>query len=146
MEIARSNLHRHHAANRIIHPNQINDMIFVEEIDFVFDTLLVERLQNHVAGAVGGVAGPHDRFARIFIGMAAKTALGDFAIGEAVKRQPHMFQFNNSRDGFFTQHIDGILIGQVIRAFNGVIGVPFPTVFFHICQGCANAALCRARM
>ena len=45
----------------IVDPDQVDDMEFIIKIDVVFDALLVERLQDHVAGAVSGVTGAVNR-------------------------------------------------------------------------------------
>ena len=78
------------AANGVIDPNQVNHLVFVVEIYFVFDALLIQRLQNHMAGAVGRVTRPHHRFAGVVVGVATKTALRNFAVWKTVKWQSHV--------------------------------------------------------
>ena len=48
-------------------------IVLVEEVDVVLDALLVERLDDHVAGAVGGVAGAADRRSRRNCGCGRRT-------------------------------------------------------------------------
>ena len=55
-------------------------MEFVVEFDIVFYTLLVERLQDHVTGAIGGVAGPADWHTGDIVGVSAEGALGNTPI------------------------------------------------------------------
>ena len=43
--------------------DQIHDVKFIEEIHVGFDALLVQRLQNHMAGPVSSMAGPPHRAA-----------------------------------------------------------------------------------
>ena len=40
----------------VLDDEQVDDMVLVEELDLVLDALLVQRLQDHVPGAVGGEA------------------------------------------------------------------------------------------
>jgi hypothetical protein len=47
----------------------------------VLDALLEQRLQDHVAGAVGGVAGAAYRRLAVAGGVAAEPALVDPALG-----------------------------------------------------------------
>ncbi len=74
------------AAYGIAGAQQLDDVELVEEVDPVFDALLVERLQDHVAGAVSGVAGAHDRLAGVVVGVAPEAPLGDAAVGQTVER------------------------------------------------------------
>jgi hypothetical protein len=108
---------------------QVDHVILVEEADAVLDALLVQRLQDHVTGAVGCMTGAPNRFAGHSIGMPAKRALGDLTIRRPVKRQAHVFQLIDSRHGLITHELDGVLVAQVIRAFNCIVGVPFGMVF-----------------
>ena len=43
-------------------------------------------------------------------------------------------------------HLHGILITEVVAAFDRVVGVPLPMILLHVAQGRANPALRRARM
>ena len=56
-------------------------MVLVEEADAVLDALLVERLEDHVAGAVGREAGPPDRALAEVAGVAAEAPLVDPPVG-----------------------------------------------------------------
>ena len=47
---------RHHAARLAIVDEQVEHHVFVEEVHLVLDRLLIHRLQDHMAGAVSGVA------------------------------------------------------------------------------------------
>ena len=58
---------------------QIDDVVLVVEPARRLDALLVQRLQDHVAGPVGGEAGaPHGGLA-VVAGMATEPALVDLA-------------------------------------------------------------------
>ena len=141
MHLAGGQLDRNHARGRPVDHQQVNRLEFVEEGHVVFHALLVERLQDHVTGAVGRMAGPPDRFAGHVIGMPAKRALGDLAIRRPVEGQAHVFQFVDGRHGLIAHELDRILVAQVIRAFDGIVGVPFGMVFFLAAERCADATL-----
>ena len=49
----------HAAAGAVLVHDQVEREIFDEELDVVLQALLVERVQDGVAGAVGGGAGAH---------------------------------------------------------------------------------------
>jgi hypothetical protein len=61
VQLAGGHLVGHHAAARRRLEEQVQHLELVEEVDAVLDALLVERLQDHVAGAVGRVAGAAHR-------------------------------------------------------------------------------------
>ena len=54
-------------------------MVLVVEPDAVLDALLVERLEDHVAGPVGGEARAADGALAVVAGVAAEAALVDLA-------------------------------------------------------------------
>ena len=116
----------------------------VEELDVVLDAVLVERLQDHVAGAVGGVTGPAHRCLAVVAGVAAEPALVDAALGRAVERHPHLLEVEHRVDGLLGHDLDGVLVGEVVAALDGVEGVPLPVVLFDVGQCGAHAALGRA--
>jgi hypothetical protein len=70
-------LPRHHAAAcALVVNDQIDREIFDEELDVVAETLLIERVDDRVAGPVGGGAGAPSRITIAVIGhMAAKRPL-----------------------------------------------------------------------
>ena len=67
--------------------HQVEHVELVEELDLVLDALLVERLQDHVAGAVGGEARAADGGLAVVARVPAEAALVDPALGGAVERQ-----------------------------------------------------------
>ena len=116
----------------------------VEELDVVLDAVLVQRLQDHVAGAVGGVTGPAHRRLAVVAGVPAEPALVDAALGGAVERHPHLLEVEHRVDGFLAHDLDGVLVGEVVAALDGVEGVPLPVVLFDVGQRRAHPALRRA--
>ena len=120
---------------------EVQRVELVEELDVVLDAVLVQRLQNHVAGAVGGVTGPAHRGLAVVAGVPAEAALVDPALGGPVERHPHLFQVEHRVDGFLAHHLDRVLVGEIVAALDGVEGVPFPVVVLDVGQRRAHAAL-----
>ncbi len=108
------------------------------------DAVLVQRLQDHVAGAVRGVAGPaHGRLA-VLGGVAAESALVDLALGRAVERQAHVLEVDDRVDGLLREDLGRVLVDQVVAALHRVEGVPLPAVLLHVGERGGHAALRRA--
>ena len=59
---------------------EVDDVVLVVELDPVLDALLVERLEDHVAGPVDGVARPPDRSLAVVPGVATEATLVDLAV------------------------------------------------------------------
>ena len=78
-------------ARRVGNHQQVQHIELVEEVDAELDAVLIERLQNHVTGAVGGVTRATDRGFSVVTGVSTKATLVDLAIGGSVKRKPHVF-------------------------------------------------------
>ncbi len=83
----------------------IQQEVFVEEIDVVFDALLVQRLDDHVTGAVGGEAGSHDGSLAEVAGVTAEPALVDQSFGRAVERQAHVLEVDDRVDGLLREDL-----------------------------------------
>ena len=68
------------AAGAVLVHDEVEGEIFDEELGVVLQALLVERVDDRVAGAVGGGAGPlrHAAFA-VLDGVAAERTLVDLA-------------------------------------------------------------------
>ena len=129
----------------VVH-QQIHHLILIEEGDVVLDTLLVHRLKDHVAGAIRGVTGAAHRLLSRVVGVAAKGALGDAAVRRTIERQAHVFQLVHHPHRLVAEDLHGVLVGQVVRALDGVERVPLGVIFFQVAQRRADAALRRARV
>ncbi len=116
----------------------------VEEVDAVLDALLEQRLQDHVAGAVGREARAADGGLAVVAGVPAEAALVDAALGRAVERQAHLLEVQDRVDGLLAHHLGGVLVDEVVTALDGVEGVPLPVVLLDVGEGGAHAALRRA--
>jgi len=122
---------------------EIDDVIFVVEPDARLDALLIERLKDHVAGAIGRIAAAsHWPLAEV-AGVTAETALIDLSIGGAVEREAHALQLDDRWDRFAGQHLGGILVGEVVATLDGVEHVPLPVILFDVAECGADAALGR---
>ena len=97
-----------------------------------------------MAGAVRRVAGALHRPPRLIVRVSTKAALGDAPVWQAVEGQPHVLQLDHGVDRLLAEHVDGILVGQIIGAFNGVVGVPLPVVLVDVGQRSADTALRRS--
>ena len=133
-----------HRARGGLGQRDVEGVELVEELDVVLDAVLVQRLQDHVAGAVGGVTGPAHRRLAVVAGVPAEAALVDAALGGAVERHPHLLEVEHRVDGFLAHDLDGVLVGEVVAALDGVEGVPLPVVLFDVGQRRAHPALGRA--
>ena len=88
---AGAQLNSHNPIALVAVHDDVNHLKFIKKLDIVFNTVLVQCLQDHVAGAVGSMAGPLNSLLGLGVGMSAKAALANFAIGGAVEWQPHVF-------------------------------------------------------
>ncbi len=122
---------------------QIEREIFVEELGAVLDVLLIQRMQQRMAGAVGGGAGAGSLLAAEVLGLTTERALVDLAVVQPRKRQPHVFQFIHGRSGFAAHEFDRILVAQPVAALDRVVHVPFPAVVVDVGQRGGDAALRR---
>ena len=125
--------------------HEVEHVELVEEVDAELDAVLEERLQDHVTGAVGGVArAAHGRLA-VVGGVAAEAALVDLALGRAVERQAHVLEVDDRVDRLLREDLGRILVDEVVAALDGVEGVPLPAVLLDVRERRRHAALRGAR-
>ncbi len=125
---------------------QLHHVVLVEEQHARLEALLVERLQDHVARAVGRVAGAADRPLAEVPRVAAEAALVDPTVGGPVEGQAHVLQLDDPLDGLLGQDLRRVLVGQVVAALDRVVHVPLPVVLLLVAQGRAHATLGGAGM
>ncbi len=130
-----------HARRAAFVDQQIQQKELVVEIDVVLDALLVEGLQDHVPRAIGAVAGAAHRGLAAVAGVPAEGPLGNLTVRRAAERQAPMFQLVHRFDRLAAKDLHGVLVGQVVRAFDRVEHVPLPMVFFLVAQGGADPTL-----
>ena len=105
--------------------------------DAALDQLLVEHVQQHVAGDVSGVAGAR-RAAR------AERALGDAAVLGAREDRAHVLELVDVARALGAHHRDRVLVAQVVGALDGEEGVVLGAVFAGVSERGVDAALGRA--
>ena len=136
----------HAAAGALLVHDQVEGEIFDEELGLMLERLLIERMQDGVAGAVGGGAGAlRDAFAEMR-GHAAEGALVDLAGLGAAEGHAVMLELDHRGDGLAHHVFDGVLVAQPVRALDRVVHVPAPVVLAHIAERGADAALGRDGM
>ncbi len=123
---------------------QVQQKKLVKEIDLLLDALLVEGLQDHVPRAVGTVTGAAHGGLAALAGVAAEGPLGNSSVGRAAEGQAPMLQLVDRFDRLAAENLHGVLVGQIVRAFDRVEHVPLPMVFFLVSQSGADPALRRA--
>jgi len=114
MQFARRDLERHQTARLAIDLNQVEQLELVEKGDIVLQALLIQSLQNHVAGPIGCMARPAHRLSGLVVGVAAERPLRYLAFRGAVEGQAHVLQFDHCFDGLPAEDIDCVLIRQIV--------------------------------
>ncbi len=150
VDLAGRQLVGHHAGRLLdavdLDEQLVQDVELVEELHALLDAVLVQRLEDHVAGAVGRVAGAADRGLAVVAGVPAEAPLVDRPVGRPVERQAHLLQVEDGVDGLLRQDLGGVLVDQVVTALDRVEGVPLPVVLLHVRQRGGHAALRGARV
>ena len=132
---------QHAPAHAFLVHDQVDGEIFDEKLGVVFQGLLVQGVQDGMAGAVRCRAGALRGAFAVVGGHAAEGALVDLAVAGARERHPVMLQFNHRGGGFLAHVLDGVLVAQPVRPLDGVVHVPAPVVLAHVAQGRAHAPL-----
>ena len=142
MERAVIEVPRQHAlAGAVLAHDQIEGEIFDEEFRLMAQALLIERMQDRVAGAVGGGAGA-ERNALAVIGChAAEGALIDAAILGAREGHAVMLELDDRLRRHLAHIFDGVLVAEPVGALDRVVHVPAPIVIAHIAECGGHAAL-----
>ncbi len=83
---------------------------------------------------VGGIAGALDRRFTEIPRMPPERPLSDVTVGQTIEGHAEMLQLDDGFRRVVGQHLDGILISQVIRAFHRVEHVPLGVVLFEVAQ------------
>ena len=126
---------------------QIERKIFDEELGVVLQALLVERVQDGVAGSVGRCTGALRHLLAIVDGLAAKGTLIDPAVVGARERNAVMFQLQHRRHRLPAHVLDGVLVAEPVGALDRVVHVEAPIVAVaHVAERGRHAALRRHGM
>ena len=121
-----------HRAIGVFH--QIQRVPLGENRGVIFQVLLIEGVQQGVAGTVSRRSGTCRLLAAEVFRLAAERTLINRAIFEARERQTHVIQLQNCFRAGFTHVFDGVLIANVVRPLNGVVHMPFPVIFMGITE------------
>ncbi len=134
--------HRHHApAGPLVVHDQVEREVFVEELHLVLQSLLEQRVQNDVSGAVGGGAGAVGLALAVADRLAAERALVDPAFRRPRERHAIVLELVD-RGGRVLGHVfDRVLVAQPVRPLDGVVHVEAPVVLVHVAQRSVDAAL-----
>ena len=119
-------------------------MVLVIELDARLDALLIERLQDHVPGAVGGVATASHWTFTVVARVATEATLINLSVWRAIEWKAHALQLNHCGDRFAREDLSRILVGQVVATLDGVEHVPLPVILFNIAKCGTDASLRRA--
>ncbi len=134
------------AAGTLLVHDQVERNVFDEELGLVLERLLKQRVQDRMAGPVGGGTGAlRDAFAK-FRRHAAEGPLIDLAGFRAAEGHAVMLQLDHGRDGLAHHVFDGVLVAQPVRPFHRVVHMPAPIVLAHVAQRRTHAALRCHRM
>ena len=119
-------------------------MKLVEERNVILNALLIQGLQYHVSGSVGGVTCPPDGRLAEVPGVSSETALVDFSLWCPAERQAAIFEVVNSLYRVVRQDGRRLLIDQIIAALDSVERVPLRLVLFDVTECGTYTALCGA--
>ena len=114
---------------------QVQHVELVEEPDVALDALLVQRLQDHVAGAVGREARAPDRRLAVVARVPAEPPLVDLALGRAVEREAPVLELDDRVDGLLAHELRRGLVDQVVAALDRVERVPLGVVLLDVRRG-----------
>ena len=135
------------AADAVLVHQQVDGEILDEEARPVLEALLIERVQDGMAGAIRGGAGAIRHVALRILGrVPAEAALIDLAGFGAAERHAQMLELDDRSDRLAAHVRDRILVAEPVGAPDGVEHVPAPVVLLHVAQRGADAALRRDRV
>ena len=136
----------HAAAGPLFVHQQVEREVLDEELGVVAQRLLVQRVQDGVAGTIGGGAGTmRDALAELG-GHAAERPLVDLAFGRAAERHAEMLELDDRRNAVTAHVFDRVLVAEPVGALDRVVHVPAPIVLAHVAERSRDAALRRDRV
>ncbi len=120
-ELAGADLHRHAALADAVFDDEVRDEPLFVDAQAVLDQLLVEDVQQRLAGDVTDEVGAGAL-------LAAEGARAELAVLVAVEDDAHALQGEHLGAGLGAEHLDGVLVAQVVAALDRVEGVVLPGV------------------
>ena len=121
--------------------DQVEGEELVEEVGLGAQVLLIEGVEDGVAGAVRRGAGAGGLVAAEVLALATEGPLVDLAVVQAGEGHAAVLQLVDGGDGLAAHELDGVLVTQVVRALDGVEHVPVPVVRQDVGQGGVDATL-----
>jgi hypothetical protein len=125
---------------------QIDGDVLDEEGGAVLQALLIESVEDGMAGAVGSGAGALDRGLAVIAHVSAEGPLIDLAFRRSREGDAEMLELIDRGRGVGAHVLDGVLVAEPVGALDRVVHVPAPVVLAHVAEGGANAALGGDRM
>ena len=129
------------AADALLVHDQVERDVLDEEFAVMLQRLLVQRVQDGMAGAVGRRAGAHRRRLAVILHVAAEGALVDAPVLGPAEGHAVVLQLDDRRDRLAAHVFDGVLVAQPVRPLHGVVHVPAPVILAHVAERGADAAL-----
>ena len=131
VELAGADLQGNDAPGFAIVDDYGGDEPFIVTLDGgVFEGGLEKGVQHVEAGLVGGEDGALDAH-------ASEGSNGDVTVGVAAPGTAPVLHLDELVGGFLNEELDGVLVGEVVRASDGVGGVQFKAVVVTKDAGCA---------
>jgi len=135
------------AAGAVLVHQEVDGEVLDEEARLVLEALLVERVQDGVAGAVGGGAGALRHLALgVVRGVAAEAALVDQTLRRPAERHAEMLQLDHRGHRLAAEVLRRVVVGEPDAARDRVVHVPAPVVLGHVAERGGDAALGRDRV
>ena len=131
----------HALAGALLVHHQVEGEILDEEGRLVAQRLLVKRVQDGMAGAIGGGAGAVRLLLAVVEGHAAEGALVDLAVGRAREGHAVVLELNDRPGSLLAEVLDRVLIAEPVRPLDGVVHMPAPVVLLHVAERRRDAAL-----
>ena len=123
------------ATDAVVVHQQVESEIFDEESRAVLEALLIQRVQDGMAGAIGRGAGPMGHAALCIVGrVATERPLVDLAVVGAAEGHTQMLELNDGVDRFAAHIRDRILVSQPVGASHGIEHVPAPVILARYCR------------
>ncbi len=147
MHRAFAHVEREHApADAFLVKDEIEREVLDEEARVVLERLLIERMQNRVAGAVRGCTRALRGALAIMRRHAAERALIDLAVFGARERHAVVLELDDRGNRLAAHVFDRVLIAEPVRTLDRVVEMEPPVVLAHVAERGRDAALRRDRM